>query len=260
MEDWDLIAPVRQRATLAEVDHRPWALPPGRPVMGQTWRRLLFAHWRFPPDELRAHVPPPLELDLYDGAAWLGVTPFVITGLRATATPPFPLLSAFPELNVRTYVDYGGKPGIFFFSLDAGSRLAVIAARRFYRLPYFVARMSEKQEGDSIRYESRRNDERGHAARFRVTYAPRGAPKAGAPGTLEAFLAERYCLYTVHEGLPFRAEIHHPPWPLQPADAEIEENSMPPLRMRLPTEPPLLHFAERQDVLIWALAQADADD
>src|SRR4051812_10743462 len=132
----------RQRDTLQETAHRPWPLPDRPWLMGQTWERLLFAHWRVPHDALRRHVPPELELDAYEGEHWVGVTPFVVTALRPRALPPPPVGSRFAELNVRTYVTRDGKPGIWFFSLDAASLVAVAAARRGYRLPYFRASMA----------------------------------------------------------------------------------------------------------------------
>ena len=225
--------------------------------MGQTWRDLLFAHWRVDADELRPLVPGPLALDVVDGDAWLGITPFVVTALRRSGTPP-PLVATFPELNVRTYVTHAGKPGVFFVSLDAASRLAVLAARRFYRLPYFRARMRSERRGDTVAYQSRRADERGHDARFGGRFSPVGPESHAVPGSLEHRLAERYCLYTTGErGELLRAEIHHPPWPLQTAEAEIEVNSMAPPGVTLPDAEPLLHFSRRQDVLIWALAPAE---
>jgi len=136
-----------QRAGLAETAHRPWPLPARPWLMGQTWYSLLFAHWAVTPEALRPLIPQPLELDLRDGQAWLGVTPFVVGGLRLRGTPPLPWLSRFPELNVRTYVDYGSHPGIYFFSLDAARLAAVAAARRAYRLPYFHAAMSARHQG-----------------------------------------------------------------------------------------------------------------
>lgn len=220
--------------------------------MGQTWRSLLFAHWALPEDELRPHVPPELPLDTFDERAWLGITPFWLTGLQLVATPAFPRMSSFPELNVRTYVTLDERPGIFFFSLDAGSELAVRAARRFYRLPYFRARMRCRRVDGDRWFESRRvEDDRS----FEATYRPSGPPAPAAPGTLEWFLAERYCLYAVAEGAVWRSDIHHPPWPLQPATAEILTNTMPPSQIELPDEPPLLHFAARQDVLVWPPAR-----
>ncbi len=226
--------------------------------MGQTWRDLLFAHWAVDPDELRGLVPEPLALDVFEGAAWLGITPFVVTGLRRTGIPPPPLIATFPELNVRTYVTFAEKPGIFFFSLDAASRLAVLAARRFYRLPYFRARMQSDRDGDAVVYESRRIDERGHDACFRARFRAVGAANPAPPGSLEHRLSERYCLYTTGErDEPLRAEIHHPPWPLQPAEAAVEVNSMAPPGVALADDEPLLHFSRRQDVLIWALEPAE---
>jgi uncharacterized protein YqjF (DUF2071 family) len=244
-----------QRRTLEETGHRPWPLPEGSWLQGQTWCDLLFAHWRVPAERLRRVMPPSLPVHLYDdGSAWLGVTPFVVSGLRLRGTPPLPWVSRFPELNVRTYVELDGKPGIYFISLDAARRAAVVAARRMYRLPYFHARMSAEQAGSRIDYESERIDSSGPAARFRGSYAPTG------PVThdhLARWLAERYCAYTVDDdGRPLRIDIHHPPWPLQPAEGELEAQGMADqLGVTLEGEP-LLHFSARQDTLIWPLRPA----
>ncbi|MDX6512164.1 MAG: uncharacterized protein QOE36_1668 [Gaiellaceae bacterium] len=218
--------------------------------MGQTWEELLFAHWRVPAAALREHVPAGLEVDLHEGEAWLGITPFRVSGLRLRGTLPLPRLSTFLELNVRTYVTDGAKPGIWFFSLDASSQLAVEAARRVYRLPYFHARMSAEQSGGRIVYECVRHDDPGKVWSGR--YAAAGDVSHAEPGSLEWFLAERYCLYTTGgNGRLARAEIHHEPWPLQPAQADIELNSIAPLEV--PDEEPVLHFSHRQDVVIWPL-------
>jgi uncharacterized protein len=220
--------------------------------MGQSWLDLLFAHWPFAPEYLRPRVPKQLSLDTFDDVAWIAVTPFVVSGLRLALTPPLPYVSRFPELNVRTYVTLEDKPGIFFFSLDADNRFAVSSARRMYKLPYFVADMSASRSGSRIDYTSRRDDMRGHQARFQGSYSPTGPAEQAKPGSLEYFLTERYCLYTLDDhGEPLRAEIHHSPWPLQPAEADISINTMPPPGLELPKEEPLLHFASRQDVLIW---------
>ena len=243
-----------QRRTLEELDHRPWPLPSGSWLQGQTWCDLLFAHWRVPAQQLRRLMPPSLPLHLYEGSAWLGITPFVVKGLRLRGTPPLPWVSQFPELNVRTYVDFGGKPGIYFFSLDAGRRAAVIAARRLYRLPYFHARMRADRVGARIDYVSKRIDSSGSPAAFRGSYAPSG-PTTDDP--LARWLAERYCAYVVDEqGRPLRIDIHHPPWPLQPAEGELDAQGMTDqLAIKLEGEP-LLHFSARQDTLIWPLAPA----
>jgi uncharacterized protein len=245
----------RQRRTLDEVGHRPWPLPDGPWVQGQTWCNLLFAHWRVPADQLRRVMPPALPLHLYDdGSAWLGITPFVVKGLRLRGTPPPPWVSHFPELNVRTYVELDGRPGIYFFSLDAGRRAAVVAARRLYRLPYFHARMRADRVGTRMDYESERIDSSGPPARFRGSYVPAGAP---TDDRLARWLAERYCAYIVDKhGRPLRIDIHHPPWPLQPAEGELEAQGMADqIGVRLEGDP-LLHFSARQDTLIWPLKRA----
>jgi uncharacterized protein len=219
--------------------------------MGQTWQDLLFAHWRVPPETMREHVPRELAVDVFDDVAWIGVTPFQLAGLRLIATPPLPWVSTFLELNVRTYVTVGDKPGILFFSLDAASELAVQGARRYYRLPYFRARMSAERAGEAVAYSSERVRSAPGQFVFKGRYRPTGEVFEAKPGSLEHFLAERYCLYTVHEGRVFRGEIHHPPWPLQRAEAEIDVNTMAPPGVATRGEP-LLHFSRRQDVVIWS--------
>jgi uncharacterized protein YqjF (DUF2071 family) len=207
--------------------------------MGQTWQHLLFAHWRVPHDVLRPHVPDRLELEEHDGSAWVGLTPFRISGLRVRGAPPLPLLSSFDELNCRTYVRVGDRPGIWFFSLDASSRAAVVAAQRVYRLPYRHARIEAR--GDSFRAET---DGRGS---FRASYHGVGAPAPAGPGTLEHFLVERYCLYG-DEG-HIRADIHHSPWPLQSAEAEVEHHGIAPVEL---DGEPICHYSHRLDVVIWS--------
>ena len=220
--------------------------------MGQTWEDLLFAHWRVPEELVRPHVPAGLTVDLHGDSAWVGVTPFRLTNFRLRGTLPIPGLNSFLELNVRTYVSAGDKPGIWFFSLDASSQLAVELARRTYKLPYFRARMSMTRRGEAIDFECARVGEAGRV--FSGSYRPAGSAAAPADGSLEWFLTERYCLYTSDEaGLLRRAEIHHESWPLQPAEAEIDLVSIVP--MELPDEPPLCHYSRRQDVVIWPLEQ-----
>jgi uncharacterized protein YqjF (DUF2071 family) len=243
-----------QHRALGERDHRPWPLPDEPWVQGQTWLDLLFAHWSLPVDALRRAVPAPLPLDTFDGRAWLGVTPFEVIGLRAQGAPPVPWLSRFAETNVRTYTTIDGKPGIHFFSLDAASALAVAGARATYRLPYHRAEMAIERAGEEIRYRTRRAKPE---AELVARYRPDGPVFQAQPGTLEHFLTERYCLYVVDERQRIRrADIHHPPWPLQPAVADIERNTMTaPYGIELVGDP-LLHFAARQDVLIWPLGRA----
>jgi uncharacterized protein len=227
--------------------------------MGQTWEDLLFAHWRVDADALRRLIPDAVRLQTHDGAAWLGMTPFRVSALRLRGMLPLPGVSSFLELNVRTYVTAGGKPGIWFFSLDASSRLAVEAARRTYKLPYFQARIGATRQGEWIEYESARAGNREGPHVFSARYRPSGEVFDAEPGSLEEFLAERYCLYAVDErGRLHRAEIHHPPWPLQPAEAAVELNTMAPADLSLPAEGPLLHFARVQDVVIWPLKRVSS--
>jgi uncharacterized protein YqjF (DUF2071 family) len=232
---------------------RSWPLPARPWVMVQTWRDLLFAHWPVASDALRRLIPAGLTLHTFEGQAWLAVTPFVITGLRPRGLPAIPGVSAFPEVNVRTYVTAEGKPGVFFFSLDAGSALAVRVARALYSLPYFRARMTADARGGAVAYATRRMHRGASAAELRAEYRPTGPVVFSTPGTLAAWLTERYCLYAVdRRGGLHRAEIDHPRWPLQPADAEIRVNTMTTgLGFELPTVAPLLHFSARLDVRVW---------
>jgi uncharacterized protein len=211
-------------------------------VIAQTWSDLLFAHWRVPPESLR--LPSGLQLDTFDGDAWVGVVPFLISGHRPRAVPPLPGLSRFPELNVRTYALYDGVPGVWFFSLDAASQVAVWSARRTYFLPYYKADMGIAS-GSEVGYRSVRG-----ASQFSARYGPSGPVYTSKQGSLDYWLTERYCLYAqTPRGKLLRADIHHVPWPLQPAEASIAVNTMSPVA--LPDEAPLLHFARSIDVRIW---------
>jgi hypothetical protein len=222
--------------------------------MEQRWHDLLFAHWRVETELLRQHVPSGLEIDTYQGQAWLGVVPFRMEGVKLRYAPAIPGTSRFPELNVRTYVKHGEKPGVWFFSLDAASRLAVAVARRWFHLPYFFAHMHCENRDGWIEYASDRKEGDGRAAVLRWKYRGEGETFHAARGTLEHFLTERYCLYSADaEGDLKRGEIHHPPWNLQLANAEISDNSMTKgLGLSLGT-PELLHFSRRQDVAAWPL-------
>jgi uncharacterized protein YqjF (DUF2071 family) len=243
-----LNASARQASSLEEVDHRPWPLPDNPWVIGQTLNDLLFAHWRVDADVLRPHVPARLSIDEHDDSAWLGVTAFVVSGLRVRGTLPLPYVSSFCQLNVRTCVTLDNIPGIWFFSLDASSRLAVAAARRLYRLPYFRADITLDRTDERVLYECVRNEQK----TFSGAYRGLGAPVPPAAGSLEQFLVERYCLYSEDDGRLVRAEIHHRPWPLERAEASVDLNTMPPGGVTVDAEP-IAHFSGRQDVVIWPL-------
>src|SRR5215470_16360318 len=208
-------------ASLKSVQHRPWALPEGPWLMAQNWHDLLFAHWEVPVGKMRELVPHGLEIDTFESRAWIGVVPFRMSGVRLRGTPAVPGLSAFPELNVRTYVTAGGKPGVWFFSLDAANRIAVEVARALFHLPYFFARMRLEAAGDEIGYFSQRMDRRGSGESLEMKYGAESKSFEAQPGTLEYFLTERYCLYAQRpDGALLRGEIHHAPWALQAANAE----------------------------------------
>jgi uncharacterized protein len=248
-------------AFVKDVAHRPWPAPDRPWLMTQSWHDLPFAHWPIDPDHLRPHVPSFFQLDLFQGDAWLSIVPFFMTNVSLRGVPAVTWISEFPELNVRTYVDVGGRPGVFFFSLDAASRLAVKTARALLNLPYHTATMTVAPHPEGIRYESRRHHQRHHThnrsdAELSAIYGPVGAPFEAAPGTIDYFLTERYCLYNVDRaGRPYRLDIHHPPWRLQSARAELTHNTMAEAsNIRLPNHAPTLHFSKRQDVVAWAPA------
>ena len=246
LEALDAIA--RQQAAVDHVDHRPWPLPAGEWSHAQTWEDLCFVHWPVDPAELSRHLPESVELDVRDGAAWLGIVPFRITHLRVRGLPPLPPLDGFRELNVRTGVTVDGRPGVWFFSLDASSRLAVETAKRRYRLPYVHAHMELERHDEWLHVESSRP-----GGTFCARYRGVGDLFHSEPGSLEWFLVERYCLYTEDGGRLYRAEIHHRPWELQRGEVRIDLNTMAPLA--LPDVQPHVLFAPRQDTVIWSLLE-----
>lgn len=238
---------------LFATSHRPWPPPMTPWVMAQRWNDLLFLHYAVAPEMLRPLVPEILTLDTYEGRAWVSITPFVLDHLRPHGGVRLPVVSRFPELNVRTYVTYEGKPGVYFFSLDAGNLSAVWGARVFYRLPYWKAAMKVKEVGEGrIEYTSKR--EHGpKPAVFRGTYGPTSHVSRAVPGSVQHFLSDRYCLYAYNRKRLYRAEIHHLPWPLQEAECSIEETTMAAVAgIALPQQPTLVNFAHELKVLVWA--------
>lgn len=239
----------RATAVLEETSHRPWPLPQTRWSMFMRWHDLLFLHWPVRPETVRALIPDMLELDTFDGWCWIGVVPFHMTGVQPRYLP---LRMAFPELNVRTYVKTRGRSGVWFFSLDATSWLAVRAAR-WLGLPYYDARISLEIERDAIRYHSTRTDNRAPPAEFDASYTPTAPAYRANPGTLDHWLTERYCLYAGKDpGEVVYGEIHHPPWPLQAAEVELRTNTMTRAAgIEIPASLPLCHFARQLEVLAW---------
>lgn len=228
--------------------------------MRQWWGKLLFIHWPISFELLRPLVPPRLTIDTFEGHAWIGVVPFTMWGVRPTLAPPVPGLSAFHELNVRTYVYLDGVPGVWFFSLDAQSPLAVWGARKFFHLPYFNARMSLAQQGPTIAYASRRTHVNAPPAEFHATWTIGDALEQSKPGSLTFFLTERYCLYAARHNELYRCRIFHQTWPLRRADISSFSSTMIEA-LNLPTpaaeeeEGPMLHYAEALRVDIWPLVR-----
>ncbi|HEX4123748.1 MAG TPA: DUF2071 domain-containing protein [Tepidisphaeraceae bacterium] len=227
-------------------------------VMHMRWRELLFMHWPIPADLLRPMIPPPLELDTFAGSAWLGIVPFVMSDVRLRGSPAIPGAASFPELNVRTYVTLGDRPGVWFFSLDAASRVAVRAARLLWHLPYFDARMSATADDHRVEYQSTRTHRHAPPARLMLHYRPVGVAQPTTAGSLEYFLTARFCLYSAtRRGQVFRGDVDHAPWPLQPAEADIQVNGMTEqIGISLPPQPPLLHFSRSLDVVAWRIRKA----
>lgn len=202
---------------------------------------------------LRPLVPRELEIQEFDGTSWIGVVPFRMEGVMRRPLPDLPWISAFPELNVRLYVERDGRPGVWFLSLDATNPVAVWAARRFFHLPYFRADIAIQGDGARFDYRSRRVNAAGSPG-FEAVYGPIGDVYQAKPGTLEHWLTERYCLYAASpRGALSRTEVHHVPWPLQRAEATISRNDMArPFGLPLDGPPALLHFSRRIDVVVWS--------
>jgi uncharacterized protein len=236
---------------LDQTAHRPWPLPKTPWTLFMRWHDLLFAHWPIRPELIRPFIPDVLEVDTFDGWCWVGVVPFRMSGVRPRYVP-IPL--AFPELNVRTYVKTKGRAGVWFFSLDAASWLAVRAAR-WLGLPYYDARMTVETQANAVEYLSTRTHKNAAPAEFIATYRPTTQVYQAIPGTLEHWLTERYALYAALE--PHRivyAEIHHLPWPLQRAEVQVRRNTMTdPLGLDVLETKPICHFALYQEVVAWPI-------
>lgn len=241
--------------------NEPPPRPAGRVVQRHRWAEILFLHWMVDPSLLRPMLPPGLTLDLYEGRAYVGVIPFTMTGVRPVWAPPFPPLSDFHETNVRTYVHREGRdPGVWFFSLDAANSLAVRIARTFWNLPYHRARMELRKEGDTISYRTERLWPGPLPAGCTVKYRSIAPVAIAQPGSLEYFLTERYCLYSYNKGRLYRGPVHHPPFPLQRAEAwDLQENLLEAAGIPRSEDPPLAYYAKELRVDIFGLTSNTAE-
>lgn len=241
--------------SLTRLDHRPWPLPAGPWTWRQRWLDLLFAHWPLPAEALQRYVPAPLRVQEFEGTSWVGVVPFRMAGVMRRGLPDLPGISAFPELNVRLYVEHEGKPGVWFLSLDATNPLAVWTARRFFHLPYHRARIDLRPDWEGHRFIARRTPE---GPAFDAAYRPVSAPYESRPGTLEHWLTERYCLYArAPGGEILRTDVHHVPWPLQRAEVDLTENTyLASHGLPLDGPPALVHVSKGVDVVVWDAVRA----
>jgi uncharacterized protein YqjF (DUF2071 family) len=264
------------QSILAVTAHRPWPLPTRPWRLRQRWNDLLFAHWPIPPIDIQKLLPPGLELDTFDGHAWVGVIPFwmdnVVTRSIADRTFAIPTTRTFPELNLRTYVRSSrtGRGGVYFFSLDCASPLAVLGARTIFHLPYFPAKMTRTTTPSGLTHYTSQRQLTRNPVRYQATYAPSreasNTPRSGARPALgrtclSSFLTERYCLFTHSRGRILVGEIHHRPWPLEPAEADIRLNEIPAAHgITLPDTAPILHFSRQLEVILWSLRTDTAND
>ena len=213
----------------------PTRRPDNRLAGYQTWRNLLFLHWRISPAEARASVPDWLSVDTFDGSAWVGLVLFGMSGVRPWWSPPIPGISSFPETNVRTYVHLeGSNPGVWFISLDAGGSVGARLGRSKWGLPYHFSKMSLRRRGTQVAYECERlwPGRMGVGGRVEAELGDLFGgfdrsvdPGTAVPGSLEHFLIERYLLYTQKGEQLLRGRVHHPPYKLREAKVTYAEQS-----------------------------------
>ena len=234
-------------------DHRPWKMPSQPWIMYQAWKDLLFIHWEIEVDEIKHLIPKGLEIDTFNGKAWIAVVPFMMRDVKPRYTFPVPGLSYFLELNVRTYVKLNNKAGVFFLSLEASNPIAVKIARKLFYLPYMDANMSANKKNGYFNYYSNRTHKNEPKAEFEVKYKPISDIISYTPDSIESWLTERYCLYSVNQkGQIYIGEIHHKKWNLQEAECQIITNTMTLCHgIKTPKTQPLLHYSKNIEVVVW---------
>lgn len=238
-----------------ETSQRPFPLPDGPWLMTQTWHHLLFCHWPVSSRILRKHVPSLLDIDLFDGTGWIGITPFKATNARLRGLPSLPFIHSFFEMNVRTYVTYKGTPGVYFFSLDASKRLPAWGGRIGAFLPYRHASMEMKEEGDTIHFRSSSKKEA-----FSVSYQKNAKDFfVPAEDSLAFWLYERYCFFTKKGSHLYRGDIHHDRWRVSETKALVHMNSMASFLPRSYFQnDPLVHLSKEKQALAWALTKVSS--
>jgi len=226
--------------------------------MTQTWEHLLFVHWAVSPSLLRGLIPNELEVDTFNGMAWLGIIPFLMSGVRLRRMPIVPFTSTFPEINVRTYVKAKQKAGVYFLSLDASNPLITAIAKQWYRLPYSHANMRFSRQGQTIDFESRRIDKNSPSVQFSGKYEASGQLIAAAAGTIENWLTERYTLFCQcsRSNRLYYADVYHEPWVLQKASVHMRENTMTnSLSIPLAINPDYAFYARGVQSYIWPITR-----
>ena len=234
-------------------NHQYWPLPSKYWIMRQTWKNVLFAHFPISPERLRPHIPSTLEIDTYQDSAWLGVIIFVIEGIYFRGLSPISVVFKFPEVNLRTYVQHGGKRGVFFLSLDVGNWASLAISKGWYHLPYCSAEISYRKEGDTFHCHSLRKGKSDNPITFTGSFTPDLEVYFPEDGTIDHWLTERYCLYSQdNRGNLYCGDIHHKPWPLQKAEAIISTNTLPtPFGIDISKPEPTFYFSEGVDTLFW---------
>lgn len=236
-----------------DIIHRPFPLPSKNWIMRQKWRNVLFLHWPIPVEKLRPHIPSSLQIDTFNGSAWLGIILFVLEGIFPFEIPSISLTPKFPEINVRTYVKYDGKPGIYFLSIDVMNWASLKIAKNWYHLPYHSSQIFFQKEEQKFHCHSIRKGNENTPISFKGKYAPVSEVYFPKEGTLDHWLIERYCLYSSNNGINiYCGDIHHRPWPLQKAKIELVKNTLfTPFHFDLFEEKPIAHFSIGVDSLIW---------
>lgn len=233
------------------VEHRPFPLNPMPWIMTQTWKDVLFLHWPVEEQLLRKYIPDSLDLDVYEGKAWLGFLPFEVRGMRPRLMPTLPFIGSFLELNVRTYVKYKGKPGVYFFSLDASKLAVVTMAKIGYALPYRYAEMKIERKDQEIILSSDRKHGK-QSEHFQCSYRPVSPVYFSKEGSLDHWLTERYCLWTVRGKNLTRSDIHHTKWELQTADVTLRANTMAGfLPSSIFNTEPIAHYCKSKQAYFW---------